>query len=109
MPSTHGGHCPFPYAVIISILNLLHHSRTVLETDLVSSSHLSGGSIARAVKYLVEYIDLFLTQRIFKRYAELVKLIGVNLTLSVIVHRIDHLYLSFRFYRCKTNRPNFTK
>ena len=109
MPSTHGGHCPFPYAVIISVLNLLHHSRTVLETDLVSSSHLSGGSIARAVKYLVEYIDLFLTQRIFKRYAELVKLIGVNLTLSVIVHRIDHLYLSFRFYRCKTNRPNFTK
>ena len=51
MPSTHGGHCPFPYAVIISVLNLLHHSRTVLETDLVSSSHLSGGSIARAVKY----------------------------------------------------------
>ena len=109
MSSIHGGHCPFPYAVIISVLNLLHHSRTVLETDLVSSSHLSGGSIARAVKYLVEYIDLFLTQRIFKRYAELVKLIGVNLTLSVIVHRIDHLYLSFRFYRCKTNRPNFTK
>ena len=109
MSSIHGGHCPFPYAVIISVLNLLHHSRTVLETDLVSSSLLSGGSIARAVKYLVEYIDLFLTQRIFKRYAELVKLIGVNLTLSVIVHRIDHLYLSFRFYRCKTNRPNFTK
>lgn len=108
MSSIHGGHCPFPYAVIISVLNLLHHSRTILETDLVSSSHLSGGSIARAVKYLVEYIDLFLTQRIFKRYAELVKLIGVNLTLSVIVHRIDHLYLSFRFY-CKTNRPNFTK
>ena len=108
MSSIHGGHCPFPYAVIISVLNLLHHSRTILETDLVSSSHLSGGSIARAVKYLVEYIDLFLTQRIFKRYAELVKLIEVNLTLSVIVHRIDHLYLSFRFY-CKTNRPNFTK
>ena len=108
MSSIHGGHCPFPYAVIISVLNLLHHSRTILETDLVSNSHLSGGSIARAVKYLVEYIDLFLTQRIFKRYAELVKLIGVNLTLSVIVHRIDHLYLSFRFY-CKTNRPNFTK
>ena len=109
MSSIHGGHCPFPYVVIISVLNLLHHSRTVLETAIVSSSHLSGGSISRAVKYLVEYIDLFLTQRIFKRYAELVKLIGVNLTLSVIVHRIDHLYLSFRFYYCKTNRPNFTK
>ena len=73
MPSTHGGHCPFPYAVIISVLNFLHHSRTVLETDLVSNSHLSGGSIAHAVKYLVKYIDLFLTQRIFKRYKEIVE------------------------------------
>jgi len=113
MSSIHGGHCPFPYAVIISVLNLLHHSRTVLETDLVSSSHLSGGSIARAVKYLVEYIDLLLTQRILKRNTEFVELVrelgGVNIALSVIVHRIDHLYLSFRFYRCKTNRPNFTK
>ena len=32
----------------------------------------------------------------------------MNLALSVIVHRINHLYLSFRFYCCKTNRPNFT-
>lgn len=45
MPSTHGGHCPFPYAVIISVLNLLHHSCTVLEADFVGYSHLSGGSI----------------------------------------------------------------
>ena len=67
MSSIHGGHCPFPYAVIISVLNLLHHSRTVLEADLVGSSHLSGGSLAHAVQYLVKYIDLFLTQRIFKR------------------------------------------
>ena len=64
--------------MIISVLNLLHHSRTVLETDIVSSSHLSGGSIARAVKYLVEYIDLFLTQRIFKRYTELVIDLPIN-------------------------------
>lgn len=56
MPSTHGGHCPFPYAVIISVLNLLHHSCTVLEADFVGCSHLSSGSIAHAVKYLVEYI-----------------------------------------------------
>ena len=41
MPSTHGGHCPFPYAVIISVLNLLHHSRTVLEANLVGRSHLN--------------------------------------------------------------------
>ena len=41
MPSTHGGHCPFPYAVIISVLNLLHHSCTVLEADFVGCSHLS--------------------------------------------------------------------
>ena len=53
MPSTHGGHCPFPYAVIISVLNFLHHSCTVLEADLVSNSHLSGGSIAHTVKYAV--------------------------------------------------------
>ena len=53
MPSTHGGHCPFPYALIISVLNLLHHSRTVLEANLVGSSHFSGGSIAHAVKYAV--------------------------------------------------------
>ena len=113
MPSTHGGHCPFPYALIISVLNFLHHSCTVLEADLVCSSHLSGGSLAHAVEYLVEYVNLLLTQRIFKRYTELVELVrklsGVNLTLSVIVHRINHLYLSFRFYCCKTNRPNITK
>ena len=41
MPSTHGGHCPFPYAVIISVLNLLHHSRTAPEANLVGSSHLN--------------------------------------------------------------------
>ena len=64
MPSTHGGHCPFPYAVIISVLNFLHHSRTVLEADLVGSSHLSGGCLAHAVEELVEHINLLLTQRI---------------------------------------------
>lgn len=53
MPSTHGGHCPFPYAAIISVLNLLHHSRTVLETDLVCGMHFISGSIAHAVKYAV--------------------------------------------------------
>ena len=53
MPSTHGGHCPFPYAVIILVLNLLHHGCTVFEAYLVCSSHFSGGSIAHAVKYAV--------------------------------------------------------
>lgn len=43
MPSTHGGHCPFPYAVIISVLNLLQHSCIVLEADFVGCSHLSSG------------------------------------------------------------------
>ena len=62
MPSTHGGHCPFPYAVIISVLNLLHHSCTVLEANFVGCSHLSSGSIAHAVKYLVEYINLLLAE-----------------------------------------------
>ena len=59
----------------ILVLNLLHHSRTVLETDLVGSSHLSGGGIAHAVEDFMEYIDLFLTQRIFKWYAELAPLV----------------------------------
>lgn len=54
--------CPFPYAVIISVLNLLHHSCTVLEADFVGCSHLSSGSIAHAVKYLVEYINLLLAE-----------------------------------------------
>ena len=104
---------PFSNAVIISALNFLHHSCTVLEANLVGSSQLSGGSLTHAVKYLVEYINLLLAQLIFKRYAELAPLVrelsGVDFTLSVIVHRIDHLYSSFRFNCCKTNRPNFTK
>ena len=75
MPSTHGGHCPFPYAVIISVLNLLHHSCTVLEADFVGCSHLSSGSIAHAVKYLVEYINLLLAELVFKRYAKSIELI----------------------------------
>ena len=54
----------------VSVLNFLHYSRTVLETDLVCGTHfISGGSLAHAVEYLVEYIDLFLAQQIFKRYA----------------------------------------
>ena len=115
MPSVHvyGGHSPFAYVMIISVLNLLHHSRAVLEADLIGSPHLSSGSLAHTVQYLVKHIDLLLAQRIFKGDTELAPLVrelgGVDLTLSVTQHRIDHLYLSFRFYCCKTNRPNFTK
>ena len=61
--------------MIVSVLNLLHHSCTVLEADFVCCSHLSGSSIAHAVEYLVKQINLILAQRIFKRYAELVKLV----------------------------------
>lgn len=71
--------------MIVLVLNFLHHSYAVLESDLVCDPHFCGGSIAHAVQYLVKYIDLLLVQRIFKRYAELVKLIGelggVDLTL----------------------------
>ena len=78
----------------------MYHGRTVLEADFVGSSHL-GGSLAHAVEYLVEYIDLLLAQRIFKGYAELAplarELSGMYLALSIIIHRINHLYLSFRF------------
>jgi hypothetical protein len=42
----------------------------------------------------VKHINLLLTQRIFKRYAELVKLVrelsGVNIALAVVVKCIDH-------------------
>ena len=61
--------------MIISVLNLLHHSSTVLEADLVGSSHLSGGSLAHAVEELVKHINLLLTQRIFKGDTELVELV----------------------------------
>ena len=87
MPSTHGGHCPFPYAVIISVLNLLHHSCTVLEADFVGNFHLSGRSLTHAVKEIVKHINLLLTQRIFKGDTDLVELIrefgGVDFTLAV--------------------------
>ncbi len=99
---------PFLYLIIISVLNLLYHSRTVLEADLVGSSHLSSGSIAHAVEELVKYVNLLLTQRILKGYAELALLIrelgGVNITLAVVVNHIDHRYISFQIqhYRKKT-------
>ena len=69
--------------MIVLVLNLLHKSRSVLEADLVCSPHLSGGGIAYTVENFMEHINLLLTQRIFKRYAELVKLVrklsGVNI------------------------------
>ena len=60
----------------ILVLNLLHHSRTILEANLVGSSHLSGGCITHAVQYPVKHINLILVKRIFKGDTELVKLIG---------------------------------
>ena len=77
------------------VQNFTHQSHTVLEADLVCSSHLCGGGITHAVKYLVEYIDLFLAQRVFKGDTELVKLVGelggVNIALPIVVQRINHL------------------
>ena len=61
--------------LVVLVLNLLHHSRTVLEADLVCSSHFSGGSITHTVEYLVKHIDLLLAQRIFKGDTEFVKLV----------------------------------
>ena len=69
---------------------ITHHLGTVLETDFVSSSHFSSGSIAHAVEYLVEHINLLLTQRILKGNTELVELVrelsGLNIALSVIMN-----------------------
>ena len=42
--------------MILLALNLLHYSRSVLEADLVCSSHFSGGSIAYAVEDFVEHM-----------------------------------------------------
>ena len=76
------------------LVNFSHQSHTVLEADLVSSSHLSSGSIAHAVQYLVEYIYLLFAQRVFKRYTQLVKLVrelsGVNITHTEVVNHINH-------------------
>jgi len=76
--------------VNVSVLNLPHHSYTVLEADLVGSSHLSGGGIAHAVEELVKHINLLLTQRILKGNTELIELVrelsGLNITLSVIMN-----------------------
>ena len=94
--------------MIISVLNFLHHSRTVLEADFVGSSHFSGGGIAHAVKNVVEHIYLLLAQRILKGDTELALLIrelsGVNIALSVVVNHINHRYISFQIqhHRKKT-------
>jgi hypothetical protein len=66
---------PFCVAISFLFLNLTHKSHTVLEADLIGSSHFSGGGIAHAVEYLMEYIDLFLTQRVFKGNTELVEIV----------------------------------
>lgn len=58
------------YAMIILVLNFLHHSRYVLEADLVCSPHRSGSGIAHAVEDFVEYTNLLLAQRVFKGDAE---------------------------------------
>ncbi len=64
--------------------NLFHQSHTVLEADLVSSSHLSGSSIAHAVEELAKCSELFFGQRLLKGYTQLVKLVRelsrVNIT-----------------------------
>ena len=88
--------------VISLFLNFLHQRNAVLEADLVSSSHLSGGSIAHAVEYLVKQFDLLLTQRIFKRYAELVELVrklgSVNIPHTEVVNHINHCKHPFGNY-----------
>ena len=57
-----GVHSPFAYIMIILVVNFFHQSRTVLEADLVRSSHISGSGFAHAVEDFVEYINLLLAQ-----------------------------------------------
>lgn len=85
------------------LLNLSHHRSTVLESDLVCSSHLSGGSLAHAVEELVEGGELYFGQRLLEWNTESVELVrelsGVNIALAVIVKCIDHHYTSsFQVY-----------
>jgi hypothetical protein len=42
--------------MIILVVNFFHQSRTILEADLVRSSHISGSGFAHAVEDFVEYI-----------------------------------------------------
>ena len=90
------------FATEFLLLNFSHQSHTILETNLVSSSHFSGGSIAHAIEYLVEYFDLLLAQRIFKRYAELVELVrelsSVNVTHTEVVNHINHCKHPFGYF-----------
>ena len=74
MPSICGEHILFAYAMIILVLNFRHLGRSVLEADLVRSSHLGSDGIAYTVEDHVEYINLLLVQRIFNGNTELVKL-----------------------------------
>ena len=94
MPSCYGGHIPFVFCGVKLVLYLFHQSHPVLEAYLVSSSHLIGSSIAHTVEDFVEYFDLLLTERVFKRYAELVKLVrelsSVNVTHTEIINHINH-------------------
>ena len=75
---------------------------SIFKSDLVRSSHLSGGSIAHAVENFVEYFDLLLAQRIFKRNAELVKFVrelgGVNIPHTEVVNHINHCKHPFGNY-----------
>ena len=93
--------------MIILVLNFLHHSRSVLEADLVGISHFSGGGIAHAIKEFVERGELCFCQGLLKGDTELVeivrKLSGVNITLAVVVNHINHRYISFQIqhYRKK--------
>ena len=66
---------PFPYVMIILVLNFLHHSSSVLEADLVCNSHFSGGGLAHTVEEFVEHIYLFLAQRLLKRDTELAEIV----------------------------------
>ena len=61
--------------MIISVLDLLHHSCSVLEAYLVGSPHLSSGGIDHAVEELVESCELYFGQRLLERDSSLFSLI----------------------------------
>ena len=86
-------------------LDFLNQSCTIFEADLVSSSHLSSGSLTHAVEEIVEGCELCFGQRFLERNTESIELVrelgGVNIALSVVVKCINHRTISFQiqYYR----------
>ena len=127
MPSTHGGHCPFPYAVIISVLNLLHHclhrplkhllcfrllSRCSSQqcqlhlTDCFSGKYPTSAASSLVGIYQSVQVSQTVTKDDFIELIWRTQRSEFHPVYNYLSHRIDH-FLSLPFgLLCKTNRLN---